>query len=808
MRPSRLRTLEPQAESPERTSPPAADPSTPDSPPADQPAADPSTPDPSTPDSPPADQPAADPRTAARKATAKPRRYLRTPVVPQMEEQDCGAACLAIVLGAFGRRVTLHEASRACGVSRDGVSAAAVARAAGRYGLKARGRRVVRTEGRLAGLEHVPVPSMVLVTGPHFAVFEGVKRGRVYVNDPSLGGYSATPAEFWESFAGIAVGFEPGPDFERGGRRFPLLNALTARMRPYAGPLLAAVLVGMLLTVPGVAAAFLLRAYLAAVVNGGAGNWAVPLTLAGAAVTGLVLGGSWLRQAMVNRVLEAMAARSSSAFLWRMLRLPGAFFHRRQLGGLVTRVQLNDGLAHLLSYRVAGAASSLAAAGVHLAALVWLAPKLAAIPVAVAALDAWALRVADRRRGGLLHRLHAEQHKRDGVAFAGVSAIETVKAEGAEDALFRSWSGWQARAAHTGQRVAQAVLVPLSLPGALNSAAAAAAVIAGTVLLLAGSLSLGTLLAFLLLLNGFLLPVSQLVGTGAEFTVARAQNALLEDVETSKVDPYLTPVLDAPAGADRLRGELELRGLEFGYDPNRPPALAGISLRIAPGEWVAVVGSSGSGKSTLARLAAGVLRPWSGEVLLDDRARDDWHRSVVTSQIAYVEQQLRLFEGTFRENLTLWNPAADEDALHRALADAEAAELVRRRGGLDAAVDEDARNLSGGERQRLELARALALDPALLVLDEATSALDAHTEAAVTANLRRRGVTCLILAHRLSTIQAADRVVVLTDGRIVQQGTPAELAAQDGPYRDLLHETDPGTGNAAQPTTTAPEEEA
>ncbi|RPE33026.1 ATP-binding cassette domain-containing protein [Kitasatospora cineracea] len=736
----------------------------------------------------------------------KPRRHLRTPVVPQMEEQDCGAACLAVVLGAFGRRVTLNEASRACGVSRDGVSAAAVARAAGRYGLLARGRRVVRREDeRLEGLDAVPVPSMVLVTGPHFAVFEGVKRGRVYVNDPSLGSYSATPAEFWESFAGIAVGFEPGPDFERGGRRFPLLRSLGARLRPYVWPMLVAVLVGMLMTVPGVASAFLLRTYLSAVVNGGASGWAVPLTLAGLTVTGLVLAGNWLRSAMVNRVLEAMAARSSAAFLWRMLRLPGAFFHRRQLGGLVTRVQLNDGLANLLSYRVAAASSSLAAAAVHLTALLWLAPKLAAIPLAVAALDALALRSADRRRGGMIHRLHAEGHKRDGVAFAGVSAIETVKAEGAEDALFRSWAGWQARAAHTGQRVAETVLVPLSLPGALNSAAAAAAVIAGTALLLAGSLSFGTLLAFLLLLNGFLLPVSQLVGTGAEFTVARAQNALLEDIETSEVDPYLAPVLDTPAEPVRLRGELELRDLEFGYDPNRPPALAGISLRIAPGEWVAVVGGSGSGKSTLARLAAGVLRPWKGEVLLDGRPRDDWHRGIVTGQVAYVEQQLRLFEGTVRENLTLWDPSADEDTLHRALADAEATELVRRRGGLDAPIDEDARNWSGGERQRLEIARALALDPALIVLDEATSALDAHTEAAVNAHLRRRGTSCLVLAHRLSTIQAADRVVVIREGRIVQQGPPTELAEQDGPYRDLLRESAPAepTGPAANGTTAA-----
>lgn len=740
----------------------------------------------------------------------RPRRYLRTPVVPQMEEQDCGAACLAIVLGAFGRRTTLHEASRSCGVSRDGVSAAAVARAAGRYGLVARGRRVVRGDGRLLGLDAVPVPSMVLVTGPHFAVFEGIKRGRVRVNDPSLGSHSATPAEFWDSFAGIAVGFEPGPGFERGGARFPFLRGLLARVRPYGFALLVAVLVAVLLTVPAMAAAFLLRAYLTSVTIGGTGAWATPLVLATGCSAAAVLLGTWLQQTVVNRVLASMAARTSTGFLWRMLRLPGSFFHRRQLGGLVTRVQINDGLSALLSYRAAGAAASAATAAAHLAALIWLQPRLALVPVAVAVIDVAALKLADRRRGGMLHQLHSEQHKRDGVAFAGISAIETLKAEGSEDSFFRSWSGWQARAMDTAQNVATAVLVPLSLPTALTTAGTAAVVVAGTALLIGGSVSVGTLLAFLLLLNGFLLPVTQLVGTGSELTMARAQSALLDDVELSEPDPYLTPVLDMVDAAEEgpvvLSGLLELRDVSFGYDPNRPATLDGISLTVRPGEWVAVVGSSGSGKSTLARLAAGVFRPWSGEVLLDGVPRESLARAVVTSQVAYVEQRLRLFEGTIRDNLTLWNPAADETALHRALADAEAADLVRGRGGLDAGrIEEDARNLSGGERQRLELARALALDPPLLVLDEATSALDARTEALVNTHLRRRRTSCLVLAHRLSTVRSADRVVVLEDGRIVQQGTPAELAAVPGRYRTLLSEAgaqDIGGQDITDPTPT------
>jgi len=718
------------------------------------------------------------------------RKYLRTPMVPQMEEQDCGGACLAIVLGAFGRRTTLQEASRACGVSRDGVSAAAVVRAAARFGVKARGMRVARSDCGNLGLDALPVASMVLVKGPHFAIFEGIRHGRVRVNDPSLGKYSATPEEFWRDFGGIVVGFEPTEEFRRGGQRLPLARDLLRRVRAYAGPLALAVVTALLLAVPGVVAAFALRAYLIRVLLQHNDSWSVPILLAVTATALIILFGTWLQQAVVNKVLSSMAIRSSRSFLWRMLRLPGVFFQRRQVGGLVTRVQMNDGLANLLSGRAAIAIAAFATAAVHLAALIWLDRWMAMVPISVAVLDVLALRLVARRRGGQMHRLHVEQYKRDGVAFSGVAAIETLKAEGGEELFFRTWAGWQTRALNTAQSIASSIQTLLSLPATLNTAAVGTCVVIGMHKVTDGSMEFGTVLAFLLLLNGFLLPVTTLVGIGSELTMARAQTALLEDVETAEPDPYLKPILSEPAGRyEPLRGGLELRNVSFGYDPNRDPLLAGLNMTIDPGEWVAVVGPSGSGKSTLARVAAGSIRPWSGEVLLDGTPRDEVPRALVSRAVAYVEQQLRLFEGTVWDNLTLWNPAASEAAVRTALAHAEAADLVDQRGGLaQARVEEDARNLSGGERQRLELARALALEPALLILDEATSALDPHVEAQVGGHLRRRGTACLVLAHRLSTVKLADRILVMDSGRIVQEGSHDELIRVAGTYRDLVGE--------------------
>ncbi|WP_322767583.1 ATP-binding cassette domain-containing protein [Frankia sp. Cr1] len=249
------------------------------------------------------------------------------------------------------------------------------------------------------------------------------------------------------------------------------------------------------------------------------------------------------------------------------------------------------------------------------------------------------------------------------------------------------------------------------------------------------------------------------------------------------------PAQRVPVDAGRLRGHIELVDVSFGYDPHRPPVLAGVSLRIAAGQRVAVVGASGGGKSTLARLVAGVLRPVSGEVRYDGMRREDVARAVLTSSIAYVDQQLHLFSGSVRDNLTLWDGHISDAELRLALEHACVADVVAQRGGLDAAwVREEARNLSGGERQRLEIARALAMDPAVLILDEATSALDPITERNVDANIRGRGCTCLILAHRLSTIRDADEIVVLDRGRVVERGAHTDLAAAAGPYRRLLEE--------------------
>jgi NHLM bacteriocin system ABC transporter peptidase/ATP-binding protein len=703
-----------------------------------------------------------------------------------MEEAECGAASLAMVLASYGRYVPLEQLRTECGVSRDGANAAGLLRAARAYGLDAHGYR--KDVGELHD-QHLP--AIVFWNANHFVVVERFRGDQVHLNDPAVGHRVVTDREFREAYSGIVLTFEPGPEFRAGGARSSFARSLGGVVRGSRSGLVAAVLAGIGLAVPTVLVAMFAQLFVDEVLVANNDHWVVPL-LGGMAFTLVVLAAlTYLQQYVLVRLQVDLALRSSSRFLWHLLRLPTEFFAQRFVGGLVTRLQMNDDIATLLSGQLATAFIGLVTLVVFVVVMLFYSLVLTAVGVGIAVLNLVVLRLVARRRIDANNLLQHEQVRLDGAAFGGINIIESLKAEGAESDYFARWAGFQTHAVNAGQSVGRLTATLTVSPATLSAFNSVVVLVVGAVLVIDGSLSIGALVAFTTLMASFLLPISNLVTLATQLQTARGDMAQIEDVLNYEPDRRLTMTEQARPRTDeplrKLEGFVELDDVTFGYTPHAPPLVQGLSVTLRPGSRVALIGATGSGKSTVGRLVTGLYAPWSGSVRFDGRERTEIAHEVMTNSLAAVDQDIYLFEGTVMENLTLWDPTVDEEAVMRAIDDACIREVIMQRpGGLHAPVAENGRDYSGGERQRLEIARALALDPSILVLDEATSALDAGTELTIDRNIRRRGCTCLIIAHRLSTIRDSDEIIVLDRGSVVERGTHDELMALRGRYAELV----------------------
>jgi NHLM bacteriocin system ABC transporter peptidase/ATP-binding protein len=613
----------------------------------------------------------------------------------------------------------------------------------------------------------------------------------VRINDPAVGRRHVSAAELDESMTGVVLALTPGPDFQRGGERTRVFTALRERLAGGEARLgLALVfLVSFFLVVPGILSPVFSRLFVDRVLLSREPAWLGPLLAAMGAAAVLLGVLAWVQRSLLLRFETRLAVDGSGRFFWHLLHLPVEFFHQRFTGDLSARVPLNDRLAELLSRDVAVNALNLILAVFFAAMMAVYDPVLACASVLVVSINVVVLRMVSRRRADSNGRLLREGAKLNGTALWGLDMIETLKATGSESELFARWAGQQARVLNVRQELARANLPIATLPQLLVALNAALVLGLGGLRVMEGRLSLGDLVAFQILAVAFMAPVTRLVGLGARLQIAEGEVGRLEDV--LRADRAVLPApRNAPADEAPLSGRLELRGVTFSYAPLDPPVVRGLDLVVEPGRTVALVGRTGSGKSTVARLVAGLYEPSAGEVLFDGHAWRDLPRRKWTRSVAVVDQDIFVFEGTVLDNLTLWNGEIPLDDVVAAARDACILdEIEARPGGFGARVDEGGVNWSTGQLQRLEIARALAGNPTLLVLDEATSSLDPETEARIVANLRRRGCTCLVIAHRLSTVRDADEIVVLHDGQVEQRGAHAALMRSAGPYsRLIVHE--------------------
>ncbi len=721
-----------------------------------------------------------------------PRRRVKVPTVLQMEETECGAASLGMVLGHFGKLVPLEELREACGVTRDGSNASAMLKAARNYGMEAKGYR--RPFAKLA--EGDLLPQILFWRFSHWVVLEGYGKDSVYINDPAEGRRTILREEAERLYSNIALYAAPGSDFVKGGKREGWFADLWARMRPGRLGFILAAIAGLFLVVPGVMLPMFTTVFVNNVLGAQPGGNAAALIVAVFVVSLLIGVLTLVQQWFLARLQTRLTISGSFRLVDHLLKLPVQYFTQRFPGVIVSRLDQLDTIAQLLAGPLV--TSGVATVGLIVYVVVMLAysPLLAALAIVASLLNVAALWYVSRRRDAANQLQLRESARLTGLGMSMVSNIEAVKTAGAEDSAFERWAGFQARYLLASQDMGRLTNGLSVVPTTLSSLTSVFVLAIGGVSVMSGTLSLGILVGFQALMASFLAPVGQLVSLAQQTQTAQGQLRQVNDVLNSGVDEPFTrttdPLAERERGAGgqpsaRLNGALELQDIEFGYSRVGKPLISGFSLSVAPGSRVALVGASGSGKSTIVKLILGLYEPWAGKILFDGRPRRAWDRSLITRSVSFVDQRIMLFDGTVHENLTLWDDSVAQDALIAAARDACIHDdVVSRTGGYEAAVAGDGRNFSGGQRQRLEIARALLLDPSILILDEATSALDTETEQRIDRNLRRRGATCIIVAHRLSTIRDCDEIIVLDAGQIVQRGTHDQLISEGGRYSELV----------------------
>lgn len=721
---------------------------------------------------------------APRGGTRRTRR-VRTPTLLQMEAVECGAAALGSIMAYHGRIVPLAELRRECGVDRDGSQASNVVAAARRYGMVARG-----FKKEVDDLQAMTFPVVVFWNFNHFVVVDGFGRDRVYLNDPASGPRTVSLAEFGESYTGIVLSFEPGPDFVRAGRRPSTVAALRERLAGSMPAITFAILAGLLLAIPGLVLPAFIQMFVDNVLIQRFDDWIRPLVL-GLAIVMMFRALLMVLQLRILRRLQLkLAVVQSSRFLWHLLTLPAGFYAQRYAGEVASRIGLNDTVAEALSGRLTRTVIDVTMMALYAIVMFYYDVTLTLVGLAAAGANLVAVRLAARARVDANLHLLQEQGKSAGIALAGLQSMDTLKASALESDFFSRWAGSAAKALGARQDLALARLRLGLLPTLLSTATSTLVLLAGGLRVIDGTMTIGMLVAFQSLMQSFLGPANSLVELGGTLQELQGDLSRLDDVLQNPAKEHSTPAPGAPA---RLRGAVELRGVTFGYTRRRPPLIENFSMVLRPGDRVAVVGTSGSGKSTLIRLLTGQYVPWSGDILLDGRPLASLPRDVLANSVTLVEQDISLFRGTTRDNLTLWDPTLRDADLAEACDDALVRDVVRELpGGFDGQLLEGAANLSGGQRQRLEIARALATRPSIVVLDEATSALDAETERIVMDNLRRRGCTCVSVAHRVSAIRDADEIIVLHGGKVVERGSHADLLAARGEYARLIAAGDDG----------------
>lgn len=709
----------------------------------------------------------------------------KVPVVMQMEALECGAASLTMILAYYGKWLPLEQVRSDCGVSRDGSNAKNILRAARGYGLRAKGYRYEPETLRRQGT----FPCIIHWNFNHFVVLNGFKKGKAILNDPARGTYSVTMETFDESFTGVCLLFEPEETFESEGKPKSMLSFAKKKLQGTKAAVIFVVLTSLAVSVIGIIMPIFSRIFLDRLLTGINLDWCRGFFLAMCGIVALQIVMEWMRAVYSLRIGGKLAVTGSSSFLWHVLHMPMEFFSQRMAGDIQQRQEDNAAVAKTLIDTFAPLALDAAMMVVYLTAMLSYSPVLTVIGVLSVFINLAMSRFISKRRIDITRVQLKDSGKLSGMTVSGIEMVESIKANGAENGFFEKWAGYQA-GAFAGQKRytkldAYLGLVPQLVCVVTNTAVT----LLGVYLVIDGKFTEGMILAFQGFLNSFTTPAVKLIQAGQSLQEMRTQMERVEDVMEYPQDVRYTYGNTDTESVNyaKLSGKIEMKNVTFGYSRLAPPLIKDFNLTLEQGSRVAFVGASGCGKSTLSKLISGLYQPWEGEILFDGKPFDSIEPYIFSGSLAVVDQDIILFEDTIANNIKMWDHSIEDFEMILAARDAQLHEdIMQRDGGYQYKIIEGGKDFSGGQRQRMEIARVLAQDPTIIILDEATSALDAKTEYEVVKSIKNRGITCFVVAHRLSTIRDCDEIIVMDNGSVVERGTHEQLYAAGGLYTKLV----------------------
>ena len=708
--------------------------------------------------------------------------YVKTPTVFQMEATECGAASLAMIFGYFGKFLPLEQMRIETGVSRDGCNAGNIMRAAKRYGLNCRG---FRKEPE--ALRTITTPCIIHWNFNHFVVFEGFKGKYAYINDPAIGRRKLSWEDLDEGFTGVVLTFQKTDAFRKERKKRTTGAFVRQRLKGQLGVLFKLLYIGLLLVFPGLVLPVLSQVFMDDVLVGGYSDWLTKILVFMGLLVLMKAGLTYYRSLILQKFQSKLTLLSGFSFLRHLLRLPVNFFDQRYAGDLVERMQSNTNVNEFLAGDLAQTVLNIFVALFYLIILLLYSPLMTLVGLLSVAVCILVVSLSSKIISGITMKLQISGGKLYGAVCAGLSITDTIKASGAETEYTGRIMGYQAKNANLEQQMIRYQKIADALPDVVGQITDALLLMLGGILVIRGQMTMGMLVAFNSLFDSFSGPVDELVGFIRKIQTMKADLGRVDDIVRYGQDPRYLKTEKKKTMKRKLTGEIELRDISFGYSTLKPALVENFSFHLYSGESIAFVGASGCGKSTVAKMVSGLYAPWEGQVLVDGIPMDQVSREVLNASVATVSQNITLFTGTVRENLTLWNKAILEEDMIAAAKDACIHDfIIQQPGGYDYRLTEGAANLSGGQRQRLEIARALATKPTILIMDEATSALDPLVEKQVLDNIKRRGCTCVIVAHRLSAIRDCNQIVVMKNGKIVQRGTHNSLKDMDGYYKNFV----------------------